>query len=282
MVADISIASIIEYSKYNKELLENYTKEILYQDEFGLYSAYTSSFADKEYTGIIYNAFANKGLLEELYLKFLEYHRDYEGNLGYLLCINNYDLLNKILETNRYDHTGKIKNIIKKIWIHPNYSEIISYNYNKIINSSLRDLRLHLLFESDANKNIKNNQLKWFKDKILEFKDNKEKIYCLFYIIGEKENNFKEELILFLLDNTDNIEVFKNVSLFSHFESWRESRIPNIERKIEFIQSLLKKIKEKDSLLYIEHINYLNERIQIYKQEIKKTQIEEYINDFLN
>lgn len=278
----ISIASIIEYSKYNKELLENYTKEILYQDEFGLYSAYTSSFADKEYTGIIYNAFANKGLLEELYLKFLEYHRDYEGNLGYLLCINNYDLLNKILETNRYDHTGKIKNIIKKIWIHPNYSEIISYNYNKIINSSLRDLRLHLLFESDANKNIKNNQLKWFKDKILEFKDNKEKIYCLFYIIGEKENNFKEELILFLLDNTDNIEVFKNVSLFSHFESWRESRIPNIERKIEFIQSLLKKIKEKDSLLYIEHINYLNERIQIYKQEIKKTQIEEYINDFLN
>lgn len=278
----LSIDSIIEYSKYNKELLENYTKEILDQDEFGLYSGYTNSFADEEYIEIIYNAFANKELLEELYLKSVECHGDYEGNLGYLLCINNYDLLNKILEKDRYDRTGKIKNIIKKIWTHPNHSEIISYNYNKIIDSSLGYLRLHSLFESDTDKNIKNNQIEWFKNKILEFKDDKEKIYCLFYVIGEKENSLKEELILFLLDNTDNIEIFKNVSLFSHSESWSGSRIPNIERKIEFIQLLLNKIKEKDNLLYIEHINYLNERIENYKQEIKRTQIEEYIDDFLN
>ena len=72
---------------------------------------------------------------EELYLKFLEYHRDYEGNLGYLLCINNYDLLNKILETNRYDHTGKIKNIIKKIFdFAPNLAIIDIDKWNKIYN----------------------------------------------------------------------------------------------------------------------------------------------------
>lgn len=278
----LSIVSIIEYSKYNKGLLENYTKEILDQDEFGLYSGYTNAFSDEEYIEVIYNAFANKELLEKLYLKSMECHGDYEGNLGYLLCINNYDLLNKILETNRYDHTGKIKNIIKKIWTHPNHSEIISYNYNKIVNSSLGYLRLHLLFESDTDKNIKNNQIEWFKNKILEFKNDKEKIYCLFYVIGEKENSLKEELILFLLDNTNNIEVFKNANLFSHSESWSGSRIPNIEQKIEFIQLLLNKIKEKDNLLYIEHINYLNERIENYKQEIKRTQIEEYIDDFLN
>lgn len=110
----LSIESVIEYSKYNKGLLENYTKEILEQDEFGLYSCYTISFADEEYAEIVYNAFANKKLLEELYLKSVECHGDYEGNLGYLLCINNYDLLNKILEKDRYNHTGKIKNIIKK------------------------------------------------------------------------------------------------------------------------------------------------------------------------
>ena len=39
-----TIESVIEYSKYNKGLLENYTKEILEQDEFGLYSCYTISF----------------------------------------------------------------------------------------------------------------------------------------------------------------------------------------------------------------------------------------------
>lgn len=278
----LSIESIYEYSKYDKELLENYTKEILNQDEFKLYSDYTISFTDKEFTDIIYNAFANKKLLEELYLKSIECHGDYEGNLGYLLCINNYELLKKILETNRYDHTGKIRNIIKKIWTHPNYNEIISYNYNKIIDSSLGYLRLHSLFESDTDKNIKNNQMNWFKNKILESKDDKDKIYYLFYVIGEKEISVKEELILFLLDNNTNIETFKKVSLFSHSESWSGSRIPIIERKIEFIQLLLKKIKEKDILLYIEHINYLNERIDGYKQEIKRTQIEEYIDDFFD
>ncbi len=278
----LSIESVIEYSKYNKGLLENYTKEILEQDEFGLYSCYTISFADEEYAEIVYNAFANKKLLEELYLKSVECHGDYEGNLGYLLCINNYDLLNKILEKDRYNHTGKIKNIIKKIWTHPKHNEIISYNYNKIIDSNLGYLRLHSLFESTTDENIKNNQIGWFKNKILESKNDKEKIYYLFYVIGEKDNSLKEELILFLLDNTNNIEIFKNVCLFSHSESWSGSRIPIIEQKIEFIQSLLTKIKGKDKLLYIEHINYLNERIDSYKQEIKRTQIEEYVDDFLN
>ena len=124
--------------------------------------------------------------------------------------------------------------------------------------------------------------MNWFKNKILESKDDKDKIYYLFYVIGEKEISVKEELILFLLDNNTNIETFKNVSLFSHSESWSGSRIPIIERKIECIQLLLNKIKEKDILLYIEHINYLNERIDGYKQEIKRTQIEEYIDDFFD
>lgn len=247
-----------------------------------MYSCYTISFADEEHAEIVYNAFANKKLLEELYLKSVECHGDYEGNLGYLLCINNYDLLNKILEKDRYNHTGKIKNIIKKIWTHPKHNEIISYNYNKIIDSNLGYLRLHSLFESATDENIKNNQIGWFKNKILESKNDKEKIYYLFYVIGEKDNSLKEELILFLLDNTNNIEIFKNVCLFSHSESWSGSRIPIIEQKIEFIQSLLTKIKGKDKLLYIEHINYLNERIDSYKQEIKRTQIEEYVDDFLN
>ena len=217
-----------------------------------------------------------------MYLKSIECLGDYEGNLGYLLCINNYDLLNKILEIDRYDHTGKVKNIIKKIWTDSNYNEIISYNYKKIIDSNFGYLRLHTLFESDKNEKIKINQTEWLKDKILEFKDDKERIYYLFYVICEKENSLKEELILFLLENTNNIEIFKKISLFSHSESWCGSRIPNIEQKIQFIQQLLDKIKEKDDLLYIEHINYLNEIIDNYRREIKRTQIEEYVDDFLN
>ena len=84
------------------------------------------------------------------------------------------------------------------------------------------------------------------------------------------------------MDNTSNIEVFKRVNFFSHSESWSGSRIPNIELKIEFLQDILNEIKAKDGITYIEHIDYLNERIHICQDQIRKTQIEEYIDDFLN
>lgn len=278
----LSIESVYEYSKFNKAILENYIKDILIENNLGLYSSFTNSFIDKTFVETIYNTFENKEIIEELYLKTVNCHSDYEGNLGYLLSINNYDFLSKILEVESSDHAGKIKNIVKNIWNYIDYKKIISYSYNKIMESYLGYLRVHKLFDFDDDENIRDKQLEWFKDKILEIKDDKEKIYYLFYIICEKEKNFKRELILFLLDNTNNIDIFKNVCFFSHSESWSGSRVPIIERKIEFIQSILDDIISKDDLSYIYHIDYLNERIKDYQEQIKETQIKEYVDDFLN
>lgn len=278
----LSIESVYEYSKFNKVILENYIKDILIENNLGLYSSFTNSFIDKAFVETIYNVFEDKEILEELYLKTVNCHSDYEGNLGYLLSINNYDFLSKILEVESSDHTGKIKNIVKNIWNYIDYKKIISYSYNKIMESYLGYLRVHKLFNFDDDESIRGKQLEWFKDKILEIKDDKEKIYYLFYIICEKEKNFRRELILFLLDNTNNIDIFKNVCFFSHSESWSGSRVPIIERKIEFIQSILDEIISKDDLSYIYHIEYLNERIKDYKEQIKETQIKEYVDDFLN
>lgn len=278
----LSIEAVYEYSKFNKELLENYTKDVLIQNNFEIYSSFTNSFIDESFVEIIYNAFENKEILEELYLKTVNCHSDYEGNLGYLLCINNRDFLSKILELESSDYTGKIKNIVKNIWSYIDYKKIISYSYDKIIESYSGYLRLHKLFDFDDEEEIKNRQLEWFKEKILEIKDDKEKIHYLFYIVCEKENSFKKELIIFLLDNTSDVDVFKNVNLFSYSESWRESRVPIIERKIEFIQSILEEIKSKNDLSYIYHIEYLNEKIKFYKAQIKETQIKEYLDDFFN
>lgn len=277
----LSIETIYKYSKTNKLLLERYTKEIIELDNFSLYSSYTSSFIDEEFINKIYDSFNDKTILEELYLKSIECHGDYDGKLGYLLCINNYDFLNKILETKSYDHAGKIRNIVKEIWLNENYFEIITYNYNKILKSNFGYLRLHPLFEIDSTAIIKNNQIDWFKKKIIEFKTDKYGIYNLFYIICEKDDHIKKELILFLLDNSQDIEIFKRVNFFSHSESWSGSRIPNVERKIDFIKKILKQIKEKNSLDYIEHIDYLEKQVNNYQEKIKSIQVEEYIDDFL-
>lgn len=278
----LSIEAIYEYSKFNNNLLENYTNDILTENDFNLYSSYTNSFVDKNIVDTLYSEFKNKKILEKLYLNSIKCHADYEGNLGYLLCLNNSDFLNEILEQESSDNTGKVKNIVKKIWKNTNHKDIIAHNYYKIIKSNLGYLRTHRLFDVGNDEYIRNNQLEWFKSQILKFIDDGDNIYNLFYIISEKDDDFKKELIYFLLSNTNNIEIFKRISLFSHFESWTNSRVPIIENKIKFIQSILEIIKKINQLNYIFHIEYLNERINIYREEIRKTQIKEYIDDFLD
>jgi len=280
----LSIETILEYSKYCENLLDDYTKDILNEDDYRLSFSYMGSL-DDDTTKDIFKSFNNKKILENLYLKSLECSADYKGDLGCLLCINNYDLLNKIIENNSYKHIDKVRKILGKIWNNPEYNNIISYTYNKIIDQNLGCLHLKELFDTgnDKNeKNIKDNQLRWFKDKILEFKDDKNKIYYLFDVIGDKNKKIRKELIFFLLENIVDIEIFKQISFFPSTETWSKSRIPIIERKIEFLQSILNEITSKNDISYIEHINYLNERIKDYQEKIKNVQIEEYVYDFMN
>lgn len=278
----LSIETIFKYSKYDNKLLEEYTKEIISQNNLGLYSNYTSSFADTDFIEDLFSFFNNKSIIEELYLKSIKNSSDYEGILGYMLCINNYDMIDKILKSESYDHENVVISIFEKLWLYPKYDEIITYAYNKLVGIDLGYLRLNLLFVNEDNKNVKNNQVKWFKNKIIEYKEDKEKIHDLFYAICEKENDLRKELILFLLDNTDDFEIFKCISLFPSSESWSGSRIPNIEQKIEFLESILNELKIKDNVEYIEHIEYLNEMINSYKEKIRSVQIKEYVDDFLN
>ena len=87
---------------------------------------------------------------------------------------------------------------------------------------------------------------------------------------------------MYLLELNNDIEIFKTINFFSRSESWSNSRIPLIENKIEFLESLKNKILIKSDINYIFHIDYINSIIDWYKEDIKKTKIKEYLDDFYN
>ena len=278
----LNLSTIVSYSKYDSSLIENYTKEILNLDEFGLIVSYTNSLTDNfEEIQKIYNAFSNKDILECLYLKIVDSHVDYKGYMGFLLVKNNYRLFRQLIRNKGVNHTGKIGKIIENIWKDNDSDKLILNMYNEIVDSCLGYLDLHYLFNY-SDDNTKEIQNKWIKKYIEDNKSKKEKIRNIFCVICERDKQSKEELILWLLEVSTDIEIFKSIQFFSHSESWSHSRIPLIENKIEFLENLKNKILIKNDIKYISHIDHINSMIDWYKNDIKKTKTEEYLDDFYN
>ncbi|WGQ13784.1 hypothetical protein [Sphingobacterium faecium] len=96
-------------------------------------------------------------------------------------------------------------------------------------------------------------------------------------------NNFKtwflEYFKGFLLINKD-ISVLDKVS-FGRSESWSGSRVPVIQKKIEFYQDILMMINTLPNMLeYSEHVDFFEKKIKWKKQEIKDEQRRDFMEEF--
>lgn len=86
---------------------------------------------------------------------------------------------------------------------------------------------------------------------------------------------FKE----FLLVNK-NIEVTKHIN-FGKSESWSGSRVPLIQKKIEFYQEIIKMINALPNILdYSEHIDHFEQKIIRKKQDIEREQRRDFMEEF--
>jgi hypothetical protein len=86
---------------------------------------------------------------------------------------------------------------------------------------------------------------------------------------------FREFLIL-----NKNIETAKKIN-FGRSESWSGSRVPLIQKKIEFYQDILRMINTLPDILdYSEHIDYFEQKIGWKKKEIQDEQREDFMEEF--
>ena len=279
IIYTLNFQTLIKYSKFEPNIIDKYTKDINEINNLHLAFSYIDLIGDDLDTAtMIYNNFKDKSILECYYLNILNTYNDDKGLLGFLLVKNNYNFFIDLINQKKPSSDNTIPNIVENIWKDECYDSIVLKIYNKILESQFGYLTLHYLFEcTDEVQEIQNN---WIKKYITNNSNNLEKIEILFHVICEKDEKSKKMLILHLLNLNSNIEYLKHIQFFSRHESWNDSRIPLIEKKISFLKDIKNELEKKQDIHYIPHINYLDSSIQDLEKCIEKTKIEEYLSNF--
>lgn len=283
----LNLRTILKYSEYDSNIIDYYTNEVLKYEDVEIIESYTSCLSNNlEEIQKIYDSFKNKQTLEQLYLKIVSYNLkeglsyiDYKGYMGFILVKNNFRFFKQIIKNMSHE---RIDEIIKNIWKDEDSFKIISDIYNEMLNSEFFVyLRLKSLFNY-SDDDIRSVQKEWLKEYIRSNNRDKEKMKYIFYLICEiVDQKLKEELILLLLDLNSDFEIFKDISFFPMMESWSNSMIPLIENKIEFLEDLKREISKK-GINYISHIDYITSSINKLKEEVRRTEEAEYLDDFWN
>lgn len=81
--------------------------------------------------------------------------------------------------------------------------------------------------------------------------------------------------------NSD-VNVFKKLNFFQNFHSYWGSSIPVYEKKLEFLYKVSKLIEARDSIDYLEHLEYIDLVISALKLSIKNIKTKEFLDDFKN
>lgn len=222
-------------------------------------------------------------LLEELYLLAQGDVFDYEGNLLEQIISKNplfWDKLTSKL-TGNIGTSSYAHNVLEKIWSLENYKELIEIACKNMIGNKYGFMVLDETVTIFANKDdtsveIKLRKKTWIKDFIHKnFLDNK-KVSMIFGVISTIFTSERVEYLLWLLEHSKDIEMFKTIPLFAFSSSWSGSEVPSIEKKINFLNELKSKL---NGFEYIEHRAYLKELKINYENSKQSVLLREYLEN---
>ena len=276
-IASLSIDTIIRYKEFDKSIIQKYSNDVIkYNIMIG---SFISHHDDKDAKKIIED-FEDVNLFKTLYINGLSDIFDPLGFYGIeLIKLDNKFFINLIENIKSFNyHSGKFSSLITNVWKLDNYEELIMDAYNEIISKPFGYLNLHYLFEKENNNIIKERQVVFLNHFIEENYEDLDKMHDVFSIINQYFSDNKKELVLKLINLNNKIEVFKKTVVSYTSESWRGSRIPLIEQKLEYVSLLANEIPNK--ITYIEHRSYLKELIEYYKLQIEEEKLREYVDEF--
>lgn len=282
----LDINSLLRYEKIIKGTVEKYCKRILelYNKKTFIISNLFWSVADAEQEDLdrIINSFSNIEILEDLYIIGSCNLMDYKGKFGISLLKNNDRFLYKIIE-NMKDfrrNSSELDSIFNEIWELDNYEHYINKAYSELENKYFNHFEIEKIFykEEREDKDILIRKEKWIEKYIQKNYQDNEKMANIFDVINSSFSSKRKEYILQFLKLNKSIEDFRKIPLFSTFSSWSGSEVPIIEKKIKFLEDINKNINGLD---YIEHMDYINSRIEALKKYITDIKIREYLEDYL-
>lgn len=111
-------------------------------------------------------------------------------------------------------------------------------------------------------------------------RNNERILLILFEVVYNNFNTWFIEFFREFLLEYKNVSILKKIT-FGRTESWSGSRVPLIQKKIDFYQNILKMIETLPNFLdYSEHIDFFEQKIRWKKQDIKDEQRRDFMEEF--
>ncbi|WP_353167075.1 hypothetical protein [Empedobacter brevis] len=220
----------------------------------------------------------------------IDSHFDYEGRELKALLDLNKNFINDSLKNGKiglgYSSNLRLEKInTSTLWEYEDYEELIE----DLLLTALEKEQYTFIIEKDiyslfSFRNVNEDRTGKAKSLIIKLTQkhsNNEKILLMLIEVVYHNFNgwFVEYFKEFLLINKD-VALTRKIN-FGRSESWSGSRVPLIQKKIEFYQDILKMINALPNILdYSEHIDYFEQKIGWKKKEIEDEQRRDFMEEF--
>ena len=244
--------------------------------------------------GEILQAFSSElSLLEEIYLKGISYskHQDFNGALLHaIISVDSsflYRYLDQLLTTQGgyfgvYDHYDTTR--LMKIWDTEQYidlaDDVFDYCYSKrkelIYWQYWSPVKMMLHHETFHPEIIVKQDL-WIKHLIEKYSHDGEQINHLFAAIEELPCERRKKAVEKFLSLNADPDVFERLPLESSDLGGIGSMIPYIQKRIEYLRSLLPLVS---GIKYLKQKQYIEKKIADWKEEIHSEEIRELLESW--
>lgn len=114
----------------------------------------------------------------------------------------------------------------------------------------------------------------WIKHYIDLNSNDEKKMGCIFEALSNSPVEKRIQYIIYFLNDNDRFESFKKLPLTPLFLSWSGSAVPLYSSWLDYLKMLLPNL---NSLKFLEHKKYIEERIKSLEQQIIETEIDDIL-----
>jgi hypothetical protein len=226
----------------------------------------------------------NIELIEKIYFQLLKNNNyiDYDGKYLKAFLEKDNSFIKKYMkfliereeeDLQEYD-SDKHDPLKKIIWENKNYIEIMDEVIVYLNNSTDNYIAINILSNLIKYKKNEYHIDKWIENYITENSKDKEKMGQIFNIITELTYNRQIKHIITFTKINNDYQLFSELKLESREFFWIGSEIPFIEKKIKFLNELLKELKGSK---YLKHRKKLEDEIKYLKIKLEKKQLKEIL-----
>lgn len=298
----IYIHRMLDYLKY-EAIFEEYKKEISELENHNIITYLTSIILTKtrktrrdfgfDFCADCSSYFTKHlQLLKDAYWAQYEIdsHFDYEGRELKALLDLDKNFINDSLKNGKiglgYSSNLRLEKInTSTLWEYEEYEELIE----DLLLTALANEQYTFIIEKDiyslfSFRNVNEDRTEKAKSLIIKltqkYSKNEKIVLMLIEVVYHNFNAwFVEYFREFLLSNK-NVTLTRKIN-FGRSESWSGSRVPLIQKKIEFYQDILKMINALPNILdYSEHIDYFEQKIGWKRKEIEDEQKRDFMEEF--